>query len=604
MMNRRTVAVFTAALLMLFCLGQRAEGAVSWEQLTNRDSTDPNVDYVRPNISPDGSNVFYTHTCRTDDCDGASQDAGSVYRVNVATGIQTRILTGSATGGCNYVASDEDASELVVSCADNLLNDLAGDAATAHQVYILEKVGSSYEPSERLTAYQNPQSLKPNISANGRYICWVSSETPAGDQTALNAYIHDRNSGVTSAVTTSTDFRDTLFIDCANDGSYVVTSELELDLAVPAGFETDPNLYYWNGSSWQTIQLLGFDGTYAEPRITGDGAKIFFASGVSTVDGSNDGRRTAWVWTASTGLVTKPFSTDQLPETIIADFVSPASSGSTLAVSSLVDLDGGSASGQNVYIGEYTPSDLVVQSGSPVDIIVCDPLGRCISKLQNDIPGARYYEHDFNGDGDPDGTTNDRVVIDPRIEGTYTYQVSMEGSPSPGATYSLVASTNENISTLASNQLVPPAEPDTYQSPVPPPVALLTVTKGALRSRNGQISIRGLINAEAIAGNVQLTMSGDGGTPVVLNLGTISEWRQNTKQTFYRTTVLQGAVTARASLRKRRTGDWAVAISGRGLSVSYPGNEPIAMTAQLDLGSSQFKGTRTFRRLKNQDLVY
>jgi len=75
----------------------------------------------------------------------------------------------------------------------------------------------------------------------------------------------------------------------------------------------------------------------------------------------------------------------------------------------------------------------------PVDISVIDPEADIISKELNEIPGARYVEEDFNGDGSPD----DKVIIPYRKIGKYTILVSPEPGAKPTDTYTLKVIDNE-----------------------------------------------------------------------------------------------------------------------------------------------------------------
>lgn len=103
-------------------------------------------------------------------------------------------------------------------------------------------------------------------------------------------------------------------------------------------------------------------------------------------------------------------------------------------------------------------NQLTIDSHSPVDLIITDPLGRQVNKNDSSIPGATYLEDDFNGDGDLD----DRVLIPEALDGVYEIEVEAEQGAPQGSTYSLDA-TVKGYEKILAVDLPVPTFPDTFQ---------------------------------------------------------------------------------------------------------------------------------------------
>jgi hypothetical protein len=85
----------------------------------------------------------------------------------------------------------------------------------------------------------------------------------------------------------------------------------------------------------------------------------------------------------------------------------------------------------------------------PVDIQVIDPLGRIVDKFQNEIPGAEYFELDFNNDGSLD----DKIIV-PKRNGTYILSVFPEPGADPQATYTLKVKNGDDTLILVKDERV------------------------------------------------------------------------------------------------------------------------------------------------------
>ena len=69
-------------------------------------------------------------------------------------------------------------------------------------------------------------------------------------------------------------------------------------------------------------------------------------------------------------------------------------------------------------------SEMRIEGHCPIDLMVIDPIGRCINKSWSNIPDATYSEKDLDGDGDLD----DQICIKQTLSGNYTITVESESS--------------------------------------------------------------------------------------------------------------------------------------------------------------------------------
>jgi len=111
---------------------------------------------------------------------------------------------------------------------------------------------------------------------------------------------------------------------------------------------------------------------------------------------------------------------------------------------------------------EYNETELLIETQSPVDIIVKDPDGLIISKQLNEISGTIYNEVDPNGNGD----LHDHIIIFNKKVGDYKITIIPEAGASPTDTYSLIISGKDTISTLAKDIYISniPSEPYVIQA--------------------------------------------------------------------------------------------------------------------------------------------
>ncbi len=596
-------------LYALLCAAQTASATVTWTQHSTQESNPGNI-AIRPTLSCDGTKLFYSHPCQTDGCAGEYQDGGSVHQVIRETGVTTRLISGTlgTVFGINYVSANNDGSILAISSAVDHLGDLAPEQSTSWQVFIYEVATQTFT---RLTSYESNEPLYPNISCDGNIICWTSQADPSdplvGNSSQGRAYCYNRTTSVRTQITHDASKR-THWISPGNDGStYVVSSREPLAGALPSGYTDAEEIYYWNGSAWSRITLVEDPPAHFEPRLSKDGSKIFFAVSASFFDGSAKSHKIAYHYSFATGLATRLFPTEHLTDAaIITNFISPNYDGSVVAVASSINLAGDESiiPPDTIFSGSYIPSDHIFQSGSPVNIIVTDPLGRTCSKTDCDIPGGDYYEFDFDGDGHP----NDRVTVDPRLAGSYQVIVAPDGTQLHDDTYSLISASVDRLSILEMNALVPTNQTAPYIAPVPLPGFTLDLASGNIQVHSATIRLKGNYIKPEPTGPFSMEIT-DGANTIAINLCNIANYQMSPSGKSLHAVVKTDASETRVNLRKRfKKGTfigWNVTIVGKGFDLAqFEGTADLAIAMSLTSTSGVLSDAKLFSRQSNGDLSF
>lgn len=609
---------------LLLCI-TTTNAAVTWTQITFKDGNPTGVP-LRPGISCDGTFAYYIHPCRTDDCDGNFQDGGSVYQVRLADGRVTRVVE-SLLGSnllTTYVSADALGNTLAIESKADLSGDTPAGSSGIPQVFI-----KSGDTITRLTAFDNIQSdsaLKPNISCNGNVICWVSIVNDAAmpeERGTSQAYCYYRDTSmvkqITSADCNPVDLCDTSSISQNNDGTkYVVASKAPLAGPISA---SSPQIYFTDCPSppnctWQRIGLSG--GGIIEPRISKDSLSILFASQPENF-GLASGSETALKYSFATGIISKLFDDTPFQGTQIVAFATPDDNLSDVVVTSFAALAGTNPAQtpEQIYHGRVTQTDFIVQSGSPVNLVVTDPMGRKIEKGFSEIPEGTYMELDSDGDGDciPSeldypNQCNDRVTIDPRLPGDYSVAVvpDVGPTPEPGATphtYSLVAIYNDVAHILASNAPVPAVNDPTpiYTPSVPPPEATLNLVRGYVGSASGKYRLKGSFTAPEVKGSVTLTIT-DGTNTKTIDLGDTANYKK-VSASVISTKIINGASIIRIKFKKPAFNDWQVIIKGTKLDLAmFAGTSDSTIGYELTFGGVAYISEELFGRTGKLDLFF
>lgn len=593
---------------LLLCI-TTANAAINCTRLTTYDGN-PSINApLRPNISCDGNYGFYISTCQPSDPFCNSQDDGSIYKVNLINGSTIRFIAGTtgASGiGITYVSSNETGDIIALASAKNLTGDLTGDYAISTQVYV-----SDNGTLRRLTtSFDGIRDLKPNISCDGNVVCWVSV-TDGVSQAFCNTW---RINQLTQITTGS---RHTTSIVPNNDGThYVVASRETLAGSFPAPeYESTLQIYFFNGSIWARKSLLE-GGEPLEPRLTKDETLIVFANEPHNLR-LQSGRKTACKYSFGSDLFSKIFNDSEFQsKQTVASYVSADHNGSNILLASEADLAGDVTTlGQrHVYHCKLSATDLIYQSGSPVTLRVIDPQGRCFSQdpqlcngSAETIPGASYDESDLVGDaicniaGDK-RDCDDRITIDPRIEGTYTIDVIPDGA-SPNDPYSLIAVYNNSRALQISTQFGDTPEPQQFPLSVPPPQATLDLARGYVGSASGKYRLKGSFTAPEVKGSVTLTIT-DGTNTKTIDLGDTANYKK-VSASVISTKIINGASIIRIKFKKPAFDDWQVIIKGTKLDLAmFAGTSDSTIGYELTFGGVAYTSEELFGRTGKLDLLF
>ena len=181
------------------------------------------------------------------------------------------------------------------------------------------------------------------------------------------------------------------------------------------------------------------------------------------------------------------------------------------------------------------PPAISITAHCPVDLVVTDPSGLTIRKHSNGIPGATYFEYDFNGDGE----LEDRIWINERKTGNYQITVLPDPGASPTDTYGLEVLADGESFILAENAPISDTPKQPYlilstESGLRPVTAQsigdwvsVTVGRAALDAKTGQFSVNVTVK------NTSNTVIGG---PVWLVIESISSPAVTTAQTSGTTT--------------------------------------------------------------------
>lgn len=169
---------------------------------------------TRPVSSSDGSLVAFTSdlsnlvsgdTNLVDDVFVRDMASNAITRVSVATGSPGTQANGlsrwaSMSADGRYVAFESQASNLVASDTNGYSDIFVRDRQTNTTTRVSVVTGGAQGTGGH--------SLRPSISANGRFVAFISAATNlvAGDtNTIYDVFVHDRNNGSTARVSVATD---------------------------------------------------------------------------------------------------------------------------------------------------------------------------------------------------------------------------------------------------------------------------------------------------------------------------------------------------------------------------------------------------------------
>lgn len=315
-------------------------------------------------ISSDGRYIaFYTTSALVPDDTNNSDD---IYRKDLTTGETVRISSdssdGQAIGGSRGTAMSADAR--YVAFASDATNLVSGDTNGQQDVFLKDTVtGATTRISTATGGSQSSgNSYGPAISSNGRYIAFTSWATNlvAGDTNACaDVFVKDTTTGETTRVSTNTSgvqanssAEDRVSISA--DGRYVVWMSAATNLHEPTSTTADSDIFLKDRNTNETI-LISEDsygqpagGESRRPAITPDGRYVVFDSSSATLVEGDTAGFDVFVKEIATGLIER-VSTDSSGGSGngIAEYASISDDGKAVTfMSSSSDLTSGDTNGE------------------------------------------------------------------------------------------------------------------------------------------------------------------------------------------------------------------------------------------------------------------
>jgi Tol biopolymer transport system component len=309
-----------ASLGLLFAATGVAEAATA---ATSRGSVSSNGDQANdysftPSISGDGRFVAFASGA-SNLVPGDTNGAEDVFVHDRSTGQTSRVSVGSdgeqgqSDGGHAPSMSADGRFVAFYSYASNLV---AGDTNDNFDVFVHDRTtGQTSRVSAASDGDQaNHSSYDPSISADGRYVAFESgaSNLVAGDTNgAGDVFVHDRQTGITSRVSVSSDGDQANeinhFPSISADGRYVAFVSYASNL-VPGDTNGKADVFVHDRQTGTTsrvsVRSNGDQGIGRSwtPSISSDGRYVAFVSGASNlVSGDTNGKTDVFVHDRTTG---------------------------------------------------------------------------------------------------------------------------------------------------------------------------------------------------------------------------------------------------------------------------------------------------------------
>ncbi len=258
---------------------------------------------IQPSISADGRYVAFTSAARN----LAGSDTNSAYDVFVrdrVAHLTRRVSLRSDGGQANRDSSQPAISAdgryvTFISYASNLVS---GDTNGQRDVFVRDReTHATRRVSVSSNGTQaNASSIQPAISANGRYVAFLSSASnlvPGDTNDSTDAFVRDRVTHVTRRVSISSNGAqgvDAGFhplatgLDISGSGRYVAFDSYASNL-VPGDTNGDIDVFVRDRKANLTRRVSissngeqGFSGS-SDPTISADGRRVAFSSGTSNL---------------------------------------------------------------------------------------------------------------------------------------------------------------------------------------------------------------------------------------------------------------------------------------------------------------------------------
>jgi Tol biopolymer transport system component len=278
----------------------RRTDVFTWDRVSNRvgritNGQDPSTS---PSISGDGRIIAFW-SGPADSPFGNVNGAGNVFVWDRTTGTTRQVTAGNGWSGQPSISADG----RHVTFWSRATDLVPGDTNGTGDVFVWDRMTGV---TTRITN-GNDRSLAPTISATGRFVVYLSRATdltpggavdPAG---TADVFVWDRSSG-TSRVTSGVTALDPGISD---DGRFVAFSS-EAGGLVPGDSNDVSDVFVADRSNAVVRRITAGSGPNEYPSISGDGRIVAFSSGAAdVVAGDTNGYADIFVWTRSTGAVTR-----------------------------------------------------------------------------------------------------------------------------------------------------------------------------------------------------------------------------------------------------------------------------------------------------------
>jgi Tol biopolymer transport system component len=298
-----------------------ANGATTERISVANDGTQANDYSAVPSISADGRYVAFPTQASTL-VPGDTNNAWDVFLRDRQTGTTTRIsVAGDGSQGDNdsYAPALTPDGRYVAfySYASNLV---AGDTNGRADIFVRDRwAGTNTRVSFASDGSQgNDRSVQPVISADGRYIAfwsYASNLVPSDTNGVPDVFLRDRQTGTTTRVSVASDGTQgndsSLRPAISADGRYI-TFWSDASNLVPGDTNGVADVFVWDRQTGTTTRVsLASDGSQAnnrsvEPAINADGRYIVFWSFASNlVPGDTNNDMDVFVRDRQTGTTTR-----------------------------------------------------------------------------------------------------------------------------------------------------------------------------------------------------------------------------------------------------------------------------------------------------------
>jgi len=278
--------------------GQTIQVSVSSTRVPGNDDSE------YPEISANGRYIVFM-SLASNLVAGDTNNEADIFLHDTVTGITSRVSVASNgtqgnSGSSNPAISADGRYIAFNSNADNLVS---GDNNSTWDVFLHDvQTGQTTRISVTSGGGEaNSDSTEPSISADGRYIAFKSGATNliSGDDYEQDIFLHDRQTGVTSLVSSSSTGENgngyTEAASISSSGRYVVF-ESGSDNLVSGDLNTARDIFLKDTFTGKTVLIsmssAGSQGNDSSnfPKISGDGGYVvFYSDATNLVNGDTNG---------------------------------------------------------------------------------------------------------------------------------------------------------------------------------------------------------------------------------------------------------------------------------------------------------------------------